>query len=36
VERPNHARINFSSQPEDRIRTGIKALGTALKSHAFP
>jgi DNA-binding transcriptional MocR family regulator len=36
VERPNHARINFSSQPEDRIRAGIKALGTALKSHAFP
>jgi hypothetical protein len=36
VEQANHARINFSSQPEDRIRTGIKALGAALKSHAFP
>jgi len=28
---PNHARINFSAQSEDRIRKGIAALGTCLK-----
>jgi len=36
VEQPNHARINLSPQPEDRIRTGIKAAGAALQSHVFP
>lgn len=30
---PNHARINFSAQSEDRIRTGIAALGHCLKDH---
>lgn len=34
--RPNHARINFSAQPEANIRTGIAALGHALKAHPFP
>ncbi len=33
---PNHARINFSAPSEDRIRTGIAALGTVLKAHPFP
>lgn len=28
---PNHARINFSAQSEDRIRQGIEALGRCLK-----
>ncbi|WP_254216525.1 PLP-dependent aminotransferase family protein [Tabrizicola sp. TH137] len=31
--RPNHARINFSAQSEDRIRQGIAALGACLKDH---
>jgi len=31
--RPNHARLNFSAQPADRIEAGIAALGAALKSH---
>lgn len=31
--RPNHARINFSAQSEDRIRSGIAALGACLKEH---
>jgi 2-aminoadipate transaminase len=31
-ERPNHARINYSAQPEDRIRDGIAALGRVLKA----
>jgi 2-aminoadipate transaminase len=35
TERPNHARINFSAQSEDRIRTGIEALGRALRTHSF-
>ena len=30
---PNHARINFSAQSEDRIRAGIAALGHCLKDH---
>ena len=30
---PNHARINFSSQSEDRIHDGIAALGQCLKDH---
>ncbi|MEZ5755060.1 MAG: PLP-dependent aminotransferase family protein [Paracoccaceae bacterium] len=30
---PNHARINFSAQSEDRIRSGIAALGQCLKDH---
>jgi 2-aminoadipate transaminase len=30
---PNHARINFSSPSEDRIRDGIAALGQCLKDH---
>ena len=33
---PNHARINFSAPSEDRIRTGISALGAVLKAHPFP
>ncbi|AHM04648.1 Transcriptional regulator [Roseibacterium elongatum DSM 19469] len=32
--RPNHARFNYSAQPEDRIVAGIAALGDALKRHA--
>ena len=32
---PNHARLNFSAPSEDNIRTGIAALGKALKSHPF-
>ncbi len=32
----NHARINFSAPSEDRIRSGIAALGAALKAHPFP
>lgn len=32
-EQPNHARLNFSSQPDDRIVAGITALGRALKAH---
>jgi 2-aminoadipate transaminase len=31
--RPNHARINFSAPSEANIRTGIAALGDALKTH---
>ncbi|MDX5381657.1 MAG: PLP-dependent aminotransferase family protein [Rhodobacterales bacterium] len=31
-EQPNHARINYSAQSEDRIRAGIAALGKALKA----
>lgn len=31
--RPNHARLNFSAQPEAKILEGIKALGEALQSH---
>lgn len=31
--RPNHARLNFSAQPEAAIETGIAALGRVLKSH---
>jgi 2-aminoadipate transaminase len=34
--RPNHARINFSAPSEANIRTGIAALGRALKSYPFP
>lgn len=34
--RPNHARLNFSAQSEDNIRTGIAALGKSLKAHPFP
>ena len=30
-EQPNHARINYSAQSEDRIREGIAALGKALR-----
>lgn len=33
-EQPNHARLNFSSQSDDRIVAGITALGRALKAHA--
>jgi DNA-binding transcriptional MocR family regulator len=32
--RPNHARLNFSAPSEADIRTGIAALGAALKTHA--
>jgi len=32
-EQPNHARLNFSSQPDDRIVAGITALGNVLKAH---
>ncbi|MFP5508999.1 MAG: PLP-dependent aminotransferase family protein [Alphaproteobacteria bacterium] len=31
TERPNHARINYSAQSDDRIREGITALGQALR-----
>jgi len=31
----NHARINFSAQSETNIRTGMEALGKALKSYPF-
>ena len=31
--RPNHARLNFSSQPAEKIEAGMAALGAALKSH---
>ena len=34
TERPNHARFNYSAQPEPRIVEGITALGAALKTHA--
>jgi len=33
-ERANHARLNYSAQPEERIVEGIAALGAALKTHA--
>ena len=33
TERPNHARFNFSAQPEARIVEGIAALGAALRAH---
>ena len=36
TEQAHHARFNYSSQPDDRIRTGIAALGKALKEHPFP
>jgi len=32
-EQKNHARINFSSQPEDVIRKGISALGQSLRNY---
>jgi DNA-binding transcriptional MocR family regulator len=32
-ERANHARFNFSAQPEARIVEGIAALGAALRAH---
>jgi 2-aminoadipate transaminase len=32
----NFARLNFSAQSEDNIRTGIAALGAALHSHMMP
>ncbi len=32
--RPNHARFNFSAQPEATIEAGIAALGRALRSAA--
>jgi DNA-binding transcriptional MocR family regulator len=34
VERPNHARFNYSAQSEARIVEGIAALGAALRTHA--
>lgn len=33
---PHHARLNFSAPSVENIRTGIAALGKALKSHPFP
>jgi DNA-binding transcriptional MocR family regulator len=33
-ERPNHARFNYSAQPEERIVEGIARLGASLKTHA--
>lgn len=33
TERPNTARLNYSAQSDDRIRTGIAALGAALRAH---
>ena len=32
-EQKNHARINFSSQPEDVICKGISALGQSLRNY---
>jgi DNA-binding transcriptional MocR family regulator len=32
TERPNHARFNYSAQPEARIEAGIAALGAALRA----
>ena len=34
--RENFARVNFSAQSEDNIRTGIAALGAALHAHLMP
>lgn len=35
-EQANHARINYSSQSEDRIREGIAALGQVLRQAGWP
>ena len=35
TERANHARINYSAQPEERIQEGMAALGRVLKTHPF-
>lgn len=34
--RANFARLNFSAQSEENIRTGIAALGAALHNHLMP
>jgi len=34
TERPNHARFNYSAQPDERIVEGIATLGAVLKAHA--
>ena len=36
TERANHARFNYSAQPEARIEQGIAALGAALRTRAGP
>ena len=33
TEQKNHARINFSSQPEDLIKKGIASLGQSLRNY---
>jgi DNA-binding transcriptional MocR family regulator len=33
---PNHARVSYSTQPDERIVEGISRLGTALKSAMTP
>lgn len=35
-QQANHARINYSAQPEDRIRAGIAALGRVLRAADRP
>ncbi|MDX5401907.1 MAG: PLP-dependent aminotransferase family protein [Rhodobacterales bacterium] len=35
-QQANHARINYSAQPEERIREGIAALGRALRGKDRP
>ena len=35
-QRPNHARMSYSTQTDERLVAGVTALGNVLKAHLGP